>query len=109
MSSFFHWCIIISLALLTLSSILVFIRLLIGPSLPDRVAALDVLAMLIISLITIFAVITQDSLYLDIVIALALVTFLGTVAFAQFIEFQLSHSKVKDDEQSQANEEQRND
>jgi len=93
MTLFLNACIVISLTLLSLSGIFVFIRLLIGPSLPDRAAALDVIATLVISVITIFSIITHHSIYLDIVIALALISFLGTIAFAQFIEFQLSHNE----------------
>ncbi len=93
MSEFLHACVVISLILLSLSTLAVFIRLLIGPSLPDRVASIDVIAMLVICFIAIFSLTTHHSIYLDIVIALALISFVGTVAFAQFIEFQLSHDK----------------
>ena len=96
MKAIFHFCIYASAILLSISAILTFIRVLIGPSLPDRVAAFDVMAILVACLITIFSVSTKHSIYLDIVIALALVSFLGTLAFAQFIEFQLSHSDEED-------------
>ena len=88
---FLHLCTIISLIFLSLAVVLIFLRLLIGPSLPDRVAALDIMSMLVICIIAVFAISTKHSIYLDIAIALALISFLGTVAFAQFIEFQLSH------------------
>lgn len=97
MTEFLHACVIISLILLSLSMIAVFIRLLIGPSLPDRVASLDVIAMLVICFISIFSLTTHHSIYLDIVIALGLISFVGTIAFAQFIEFQLSNDKEKEE------------
>jgi len=93
MISFFHVCLIIAAALLIISVLLVLIRLLIGPTLPDRVAALDVISILVASIISVFSIATHQAMYLDIVIALALITFLGTVAFAQFIEHQLGHHK----------------
>jgi len=95
MSTFLHISIIISLSLLSLAVFFIFIRMIIGPSLPDRVAALDVIAMLAICLIAIYSILANRSIYLDIVIVLALMTFLGTVAFAQFIEYQLSRDKEK--------------
>lgn len=91
MNVFFHIATIISLFLLSLSVIFVFLRLFIGPSLPDRVIAVDVMSVIAICVIAVFAMISQHAIYLDIVIALALISFLGTVAFAQFIEWQLSH------------------
>ena len=96
MATFFHISIIISLSLLCLAVLFIFIRLCIGPSLPDRVAALDVIAMLAICLIAIYSILANRAIYLDIVIVLALMAFLGTVAFAQFIEYQLSQHEEKD-------------
>ena len=97
MNSFLHASIFISLSLLSLGVVLVFIRMLIGPTLPDRVAALDVAAMLVICLIAIFCILANRQIYLDIVIALALISFLGTIAFAQFIEYQLSQNDQAED------------
>jgi multicomponent Na+:H+ antiporter subunit F len=67
-----------------------FIRLLHGPSLPDRVVALDLLANLFISATVLYSIINNNSVYIDVVIALALIIFLGTVAFAQLIEARKS-------------------
>lgn len=60
-------------------------RLVRGPSLPDRVVALDLMATLIIGLSAAYAVATGQPAYLDAAIVLALITFLGTVAFAYFL------------------------
>lgn len=98
MSAFFQISIMISLSLLCLAFILVFIRMLLGPSLPDRVVALDVSAMLAISFISIFCIVARRAIYLDIVIAIALITFLGTIAFAQFIERQTQLNEEEIDE-----------
>ena len=61
-------------------------RLLAGPSLPDRVVALDMLALVAIGMLAAFAVAVGQAVYLDIILGLALVAFLGTVAFAYYIE-----------------------
>jgi len=62
-----------------------FYRLLKGPSMADRVVALDLVASLLISAITLFSIVNKQPIYIDVVIALALIIFLGTVAFAKLI------------------------
>ena len=77
--------IILSLGLLTLALLLTVLRVVRGPTLPDRVVALDMLVAVAIGLIAVIAVKTGFFLYIDIAIALGLVGFLATVAFARFI------------------------
>lgn len=75
----------ISLAMLTIAFVLTIVRIVFGPTLPDRIVALDMLVSIGIGYIAIIAIKTGFSLYLDIAIALGLVGFLATVAFARFI------------------------
>lgn len=75
----------IALALLSLCFLLTVIRVLVGPSLPDRVLALDMLVTIAIGFIAVIGIRTGFTLYLDIAIALGLVGFLATVAFARFV------------------------
>lgn len=72
--------------LLVLAMLLAVIRLVLGPSLPMRVVALDLMSSLSVGFIAAYAVVTNQSVYLDVALVLALVTFLGTVAFAYYIE-----------------------
>jgi multicomponent Na+:H+ antiporter subunit F len=71
---------------LILGMVIAFIRLLKGPSLPDRVVALDLMAIIAVGMITAHAVRSDQSIYLDVALALALISFLGTIAFAFHIE-----------------------
>ena len=64
---------------------LAFVRLVVGPALADRVVALDLIAFLSIGLIAVYTIDTGVTAWLDIAITLALVAFLGTIAFARFI------------------------
>ena len=64
------------------------LRVMRGPSLPDRVVALDLVGLLAVSVISVVAIATQKPVLLDAAIALALIAFLSTVAFARFIEWQ---------------------
>src|SRR5690606_33536322 len=74
-----------ALAILSLSFLLAVLRVVIGPTLPDRVVALDMLVTIAIGFIVVIGVRTGYTLYLDIAIALGLVGFLATVAFARFV------------------------
>ncbi len=74
------------LPVLSLSVILVFIRFIKGPGIVDRVVALDLLITIGIGLISIYSIITNQSTFLDIAMILALIAFLGTVAFSYYLE-----------------------
>lgn len=74
------------LSLLTLSLILAFVRLVRGPSLPDRVVALDIAITMAMGIISVYAVQNNQPVFLDVALILALLSFLGTVAFAYYIE-----------------------
>jgi multicomponent Na+:H+ antiporter subunit F len=76
----------IAMLVIAVGMIIAFIRLVLGPTLPDRVVALDLITILGLGMLTVYAVASGESVYLDIGIVLALVTFLATVAFAYFIE-----------------------
>jgi len=80
------YVLVIVLPLLALAVICAFVRLARGPSLPDRVVALDLLATLGIALLAAHAMVTGQTAYLDVGLVLALVSFLATVAFAQYLE-----------------------
>jgi multicomponent Na+:H+ antiporter subunit F len=76
----------VSLALLSLSVALSVIRLMIGPSLPDRVVALDLIATLAVGIMASYSVLTGETAVLDAAIIVGLVGFLGTVAFGRYVE-----------------------
>jgi multicomponent Na+:H+ antiporter subunit F len=75
----------IALVVLMLALVMTAIRVIIGPTLADRVLALDQLVSIAIGFIALVAVRTGFELYVDIALALALVGFLATVAFARYI------------------------
>jgi multicomponent Na+:H+ antiporter subunit F len=76
---------ITALGILCLALLVTVWRVIVGPSLPDRILALDMLTGIAIGFIAVVAVRTGFSLYIDIAIALGLVGFLATVAFARFV------------------------
>jgi multicomponent Na+:H+ antiporter subunit F len=74
------------LPLLSMAMLLTFVRLAKGPSLPDRVVALDLLAVLGMGMAAVYAIAMNQPVFLDVAIILALISFLGTVAFAYYME-----------------------
>ena len=84
-SHFLAFSIHIAYVAMMISFGLTVVRLLRGPTLADRVVALDMLALLGIAFIGVFSVATQEYAFLDVAIALALVGFLATVAFARYV------------------------
>jgi multicomponent Na+:H+ antiporter subunit F len=76
----------IIIPLVNVAIVLAFFRLVRGPSLPDRVVALDLIAALGIGMIAVYTIATDQPVFLDVAIVLALISFLGTVAFAYCLE-----------------------
>ena len=87
----------IALAMLSGTFLLTVFKVIHGPTLPDRVLALDMLVAVAIGFIAVLGIKTGYTLYLDIAIALGLVGFLATVAFARFI---LARGRVEDSEET---------
>ena len=75
-----------ALMMLAVAAVLAFVRLLRGPTLPDRVVALDLIGVLIVCTVVAAAATTGQQAYLDVAIVIALVSFVGTVAYARYIE-----------------------
>ncbi len=75
----------IALGFLILTFILSMIRLVKGPTLQDRVVALDMIGAVVAGLIIIYMVKSENPRYLDIVVVLSLILFLGTTTVARFL------------------------
>ncbi|SPJ33658.1 monovalent cation/H+ antiporter complex subunit F [Kushneria phyllosphaerae] len=76
----------LSFAILALSMVLCLARLVMGPSLPDRVVALELLSMIIVGIIGVHTLQSDETSFLDVAIVVALMSFLATVGFARFLE-----------------------
>lgn len=76
------WVLPVAVALLAVSGLLILLRLLKGPTGPDRVVAIDALTLLGVAAVALGAMLSEQTVFLDVAVVLALVTFLGTVAFA---------------------------
>ena len=75
-----------ALAICGVSVLLAVVRLVRGPSLADRVVSLDLLSAVAVGVTAAWSVAADDPTYLDVALLVALVAFLGTVAFAVYAE-----------------------
>jgi multicomponent Na+:H+ antiporter subunit F len=75
-----------SLAVLAAAALLALWRVVRGPSLPDRVVAIDLLGVIVTGFAVVGAASTGATWFLDIAIVIALVSFVGTIAYARYIE-----------------------
>lgn len=76
----------ITLVMLGVALLIAFVRLVKGPTLPDRIVAMDLFGMLVVGLIVVLAGWSGVHATLDAAIVIALIGFLGTVAYATYVE-----------------------
>ncbi len=72
--------------LLGISLLLIMIRFIIGPRIADRVISLDLTISVGIGIAAAYTILSGKQVVLDIAMIMALLAFLGTVAFAFYIE-----------------------
>lgn len=85
----FRISLIVAITILSICFMLTMIRFVIGPSLPDRVTAFDLFAANVIGIISIFAVLTGNTAFMDVAIVLSLISFLGSMSFAYYMNNKL--------------------
>jgi multicomponent Na+:H+ antiporter subunit F len=76
----------VTLLILALALLIAFVRLVNGPTLADRIVATDLVGMLVVGLIVVLAGSSGGRATIDAAIVIALIGFLGTVAYATYVE-----------------------
>ncbi|MBI3127393.1 MAG: K+/H+ antiporter subunit F [Candidatus Tectomicrobia bacterium] len=76
----------IGMGMTGLSLLLCFLRLVVGPTTADRVVAADTLSINILGLIALFAIRSEEPYFILALLALAILSFVGTVVYAKFLE-----------------------
>jgi multicomponent Na+:H+ antiporter subunit F len=76
----------IALVTLGIALLIALVRLVKGPTLPDRIVAMDLVGVLVVGLIVVLAASTQVPATLDAAIVIALIGFVGTLAYATYVE-----------------------
>lgn len=71
---------------LSLAALAGLVRLILGPSVPDRIVALDSLLYVVVMGIAVTAAMRQDGSFLGVLVAVSLLGFVGTTTVARFVE-----------------------
>ncbi|HWO77194.1 MAG TPA: Na(+)/H(+) antiporter subunit F1 [Bacillus sp. (in: firmicutes)] len=77
---------IVSLIVIALSMIGLVFRVIKGPSTPDRVIALDGIGINLIAIVAILSILLRTSAFLEVILLIGILAYIGTVAFAKFLE-----------------------
>lgn len=75
----------ICIILMAVAMLLVSYRFVKGPSIVDRLTALDLMSYYLISIIVLYSCASEEAILLDAAVILALIAFLGTLAFAYYL------------------------
>ncbi|ETT87536.1 Na(+)/H(+) antiporter subunit F1 [Viridibacillus sp. FSL R5-0477] len=77
---------LISLTLFALTIMVAFYRVLRGPSMPDRVVGLDMIGVNLLSMIAIISIVLKTKAFLEVILILGILSFIGTIAFSKYLE-----------------------
>lgn len=75
----------ISLFILSISSLMLLYRVIKGPSVPDRVMALDSIGINLIAITAITSIILRTDAFLEVILLVGIIAFVGTVSFSKFL------------------------
>ncbi|MGA1866465.1 MAG: monovalent cation/H+ antiporter complex subunit F [Thermoplasmatota archaeon] len=66
--------------------VLALMRAFLGPTTPDRLAAVDNMTTIVTSLILVTALLFGSSMYIDVALVYAILSFIGVIVFARYLE-----------------------
>lgn len=76
----------VALVILSIAMVGFLYRVVKGPSVADRVIALDVMGITLAGIVAIVSILLNTSAFLDVILLIGILAFVGTVAFAKFLE-----------------------
>jgi multicomponent Na+:H+ antiporter subunit F len=68
------------------SMMLAFYRIVRGPTRADRAVAVDLLALLLVGIMALYAMTENEPVFVDVAMVVVLISFLATVALAQYVQ-----------------------
>lgn len=77
---------VIAFAMLLAALVLASARLMKGPSVNDRIAAMDVIAVVVMGFVLVYSILINNSIYFDIPVIISLISFIGTVAVSTYLK-----------------------
>ena len=78
--------IIIALVIVVLSMLAMLVRVILGPSLADRVVALDALCLQLMAVIALFSILMNIKYMIVVILLVGILAFLGTAVFSKFMD-----------------------
>lgn len=79
---------ILAFAMLLAAMVLASLRLMKGPSINDRIAAMDVIAIVVMGFVLVYSVLINNAIYFDIPVIISLISFIGTVAVSTYLKYR---------------------
>ncbi|MCY8423127.1 Na(+)/H(+) antiporter subunit F1 [Bacillus vallismortis] len=76
----------LALGIMAMSTFLYVIRVIKGPTVTDRVVALDAIGINLIAITALVSILLNTNAFLDIILLLGILAFIGTIAFSKFLE-----------------------
>ncbi|CAN2254943.1 MULTISPECIES: Na(+)/H(+) antiporter subunit F1 [Bacillus] len=76
----------LALGIMAVSTFLYVIRVIKGPTVTDRVVALDAIGINLIAITALVSILLNTNAFLDIILLLGILAFIGTIAFSKFLE-----------------------
>ncbi|ETT63238.1 multiple resistance and pH regulation protein F [Paenibacillus sp. FSL R7-277] len=76
----------LSLSIMVISIAICAWRLVKGPSLPDRIAALDTIGINLLAMVAVLSVLFKTQAYIEYILLIGILSFIGTMALARYIE-----------------------
>ena len=73
------------IVVLAASAILVLYRFIKGPTLPDRVTAIDLITTIAIAIIVVFSILWDSPNFFDVAMVLSLISYLGSISYAFYL------------------------
>lgn len=78
--------ILIAFVLLLLSMMISLYRLIVGPTVYERIVALDLIASIVMGFIILYSIVVNEGMYFDVVIIISLISFIGTVSISTYLK-----------------------
>jgi multicomponent Na+:H+ antiporter subunit F len=76
----------IAFTFLMTAMVITLVRLLKGPSVNDRIAAMDLIASVIMGVILVYSVLINNAMYFDVPLIISLISFIGTIAVSTYLK-----------------------
>lgn len=82
----FNILLMLSLLIFSISIAIFLYRILMGPSIPDRIIAMDAIGVNLIAIMAILAIVLRTDAFFEVILLLGILSFISTVALSKFIE-----------------------